>query len=142
MRECKPHPLLYTCGSECGGTHSNACHSGAPDFPYLRVYFRGPLALVNLVFHFSRVVMRFVKVACVSATLTPCYSLVPHSGQPLSLTHATPLPLISRSFASIPQLTPLGLVNLGFHFGRVVMRFVEVACMSTRLTPFLRTCAS
>ena len=46
--------------------------------------------------------------------------------QPLTLTHATPAPVTSQKLTSIPQLTPLGLVHLGFHFGCVVMRFVEV----------------
>ena len=35
--------------------------------------------------------------------------------------------------------TPLGLVQLGFHFGSVFRRFVELACVSTRLTPLFRT---
>ena len=32
--------------------------------------------------------------------------------------------------------TPLGLVNLEFHLDRVVMRFLEVACVRERLTPY------
>ena len=31
--------------------------------------------------------------------------------------------------------TPSALVKLGFHFGRVVMRFLEVAFVRARLTP-------
>ena len=30
---------------------------------------------------------------------------------------------------------PFGLTNLGFHFGPVGMRYLEVACVSTILTP-------
>ena len=60
----------------------------------------------------------------------------------LTLTISTPAPVISRICASIPQLTWGVLVHLGFHFRRVVMRFVEVECVSTRLTPLFRTCAS
>ena len=49
--------------------------------------------------------------------------------------------MISRSCASIGEV-PLGLVHLGFDSGGVVMRFVEVAGVSTGLTAFLSTCAS
>ena len=104
MREYKPHPLLCTYASQCGGTHSHACHSGVPDFPELRVYFRRPLGLVNLGFHFGRVGLRFVEVACVSTSITPCFALVPHSAMGLTLAHATPASLISRSCASIPEV--------------------------------------
>ena len=91
--------------------------------------------LVHAGIHFSRVVMCFVEVAGVSTRLTP-YTLA----QPPTLTHATPSPVISRSCASIAEV-PLGLVHLGFHFGGVVMRFVEVAGVSTRLTAYFSTCA-
>ena len=64
-----------------------------------------------------------------------------HLAQPLTLTHATPSPVLSRSCASIAEVS-LGLVHLGFHFGGVVMRLVEVGGVSTRLTAFLSTCAS
>ena len=84
---------------------------------------------------FGRVVMCFVEVAGVSTRLTPS------SCTASTLTHATPSPVISRSCASIAEV-PLGLVHLGFHFGGVVMRFVEVAGVSTRLTAFFSTCAS
>ena len=59
----------------------------------------------------------------------------------LTLTHATPSPVSSRSCASIGEV-PLGLVHLGSHVGGVVMRFVEVAGVSTGLTAFFSTCAS
>ena len=103
-REYKPHPLVYTGAYECGGTHSHACHSDAPDFPELRVYSRGPLILVKLGFHFGRVSMRFVEVACVSTSLTRWFALVPQRAVGLTLMHATPAPLISRSCASIPEV--------------------------------------
>ena len=64
-----------------------------------------------------------------------------HLAQLLTLTHATPSPVLCRSCASIAEV-PLGLVHLGFHFGGVVMRFVEVAGVSARLTAFFSTCAS
>ena len=179
------------------GAHSQACHSGARDFPELHVYSRGPLGLVNVGFHFGRVGMRCVEVACVSNTLTPSFPQVPQSAWGLILKHATPAPVISQSCTSIPEVLgpsergipfwarwhalrrsgmrdynphplictgasdcsgahshdclsgalklpelrvysrgPLGLVNLGFHFGRVAMRYVEVACVSTTLTPW------
>ena len=40
--------------------HPHACHSGAPDFPEMRVYSQGALCLVNLAFRFGRVLMRVV----------------------------------------------------------------------------------
>ena len=104
MREYKPHPLVYTGASECGRTHSHACHSGAPDIPELRVYFRDPSGLVNLGFYFGRIGMRYLEVACVSTSLTPWFAQVPHSEVGLLLTHATPTPLISRSCASISHV--------------------------------------
>ena len=104
MRACKPHPLLCTCAFNAGGTDSHACHSGARDFPELRVYSRTPLGLVNVGLHFGRVVMRFLEVACVSTSLHLCFALVPQSAGGLTLTHATPAPVISRSRTSIPEL--------------------------------------
>ena len=104
MREYKPHPLFRTCASEFGGTHSHACHSGAPDFPELRVNTRSPLGLVYLGFHFGCVLMRFLEVACVTKRLTPYFAPVPHSAQPVALRRATPAPLISRSCTSIPEV--------------------------------------
>ena len=74
------------------------------DFPELHVYSRGPVGLGNLGFYFGSVVMRFVEVACASASLTPCFAHVPHSAVGLTLTYATPAPLISRSWASIPEV--------------------------------------
>ena len=109
MRACKAHPLLCTCGSNAGGTNSHSYHSGVRDFPELHVYSRDSLGLVNLGFHFGSVVMRFVEVACVRARLTPCFAHVIHSAQPRTLTHASPAPLISRSFASIPELAGMQL---------------------------------
>ena len=58
----------------CTASHSHACHSGARDFPELRVYSPIPLGLVHLGFHFGRVVMCFVKVARVSTRLTPFFN--------------------------------------------------------------------
>ena len=116
--------------SECGGSHFHAFHSSAPDFSELRVYYRTSMGLVNLEFHFGRVLMRFVEVACVSTSLTPCFAHVPHS----QACHS--------GAADFPELrvysrTPLGLVKLRFHFSRVLMRFVEVACVRTSLNPCL-----
>ena len=102
MRTCKPHPLLCTCGFNAGGTDFHACHSGVRDFPELRVYSKTPLGLVNLGFHFGRVVMRILEVACVRASLTPCFAHV-LTQVGLTLTHATPAFVISRSCASIPE---------------------------------------
>ena len=104
MREYKPHALLCTCAFNAGGTDAHACHSGARDFPELRVYSRGPLGLVNLGFQFGRVVIRFLEVACVRASLTTCLAHVLLTQVGLTLTHATPAPLISRSCTSIPDL--------------------------------------
>ena len=90
--------------------------------------------LVHAGIHFSRVVMCFVEVAGVSRRLTPSSCTASHS-------HAChSVAVISRSCASIAEV-PLALVHLGFHFGGVVMRFVEVAGVSTRLTAFFSTCA-
>ena len=104
MREYKPPPLSRTCASECGGTDTHACQSAARDFPELRVHSRGPLGIVNLGFLSGRVVMRFLEVACVRTSLHLCFALVPHGAVGLTLTHATPAPVISRSCASIPDL--------------------------------------
>ena len=94
-----------------------------------------PLGIVHLGFHFSRVLMRSMEVAGVSTRRTPSLAHVPHSAQPLTLTLATLPPVISRSFAPIPQLPWVSLVHAGFRFGRVVVCFVEVAGVSTRLFP-------
>ena len=130
--------FFSTCASQCRASHSEACQQGCRDLaggcaPTLQLPWD---YLVHAGIHFSRVVMCFVEVAGVSTRLTP-YTLA----QPPTLTHATPSPVISRSCASIAEV-PLGLVHLGFHFGGVVMRFVEVAGVSTRLTAFFGTCAS
>ena len=87
MRACKANPLLCTWGLNTGWTDSHACHSGVPDFSELRVYSRTPLGLVNLGFHFGRVVMRFLELACVRARVTPCFAFVPHGAVALTLTH-------------------------------------------------------
>ena len=76
MRACKANPLLCTCDLNAGVTDSHGCHSGVRDLPEFRVYFRVPLDLVNLEFHFDHVVTRFVEVACVRARLTPCFAHV------------------------------------------------------------------
>ena len=76
MRACKAHPLFGTGALECMGLQSHACHSGARDFLEVRVYSQTPLALVKLGFHFGRVVMRLLEVACVRARLTPCFAWV------------------------------------------------------------------
>ena len=104
MREYKPPPLVCTGASECMGAYSNAWHSGARDFPELRVYSPGVLGLVNLRFRFGRVAMRYVEVACVSTSLHPWSAQVPQRVWGLSRTHATPSPVISRSCASIPEV--------------------------------------
>ena len=77
MLACRPHPLLCPRAFNSGQTESDACHSGVRSFPELRVYSRAPLRLVNLGFHFVRVVMRFLEVACVRGGLTPCFGHVP-----------------------------------------------------------------
>ena len=89
------------------------------------------MGLVNLGFHFDRVLMRFVEVAGVSTRLTPFCCTASHSHACHS--GARGLPEL-RVYSPTPTL--LGLVHLGFHFDRVVMCFVEVAHVSTRLTPF------
>ena len=104
MREYKPQRLVCTCASECSGTHSHPCHSSTPNFPELRVYYRTPLGLVNLGLHFGRVVMRFVELACVRASLTPYLAHVTLTQLKLTLTHTTPASVVSRSCASIPKL--------------------------------------
>ena len=76
MLAWKAHLLFRTGALEFMGLHSHACHSGAPDFPEVRVYSESPSALVKLGFHFGRVVMRFLEVACVRARLTPCFTQV------------------------------------------------------------------
>ena len=65
-----------------------------------------------------------------STRLTHFFCTASHSqgspasfAQSLTLTHATPAPVLSRCCACIPEV-PLGLVHLGFHFGRVLMRSV------------------
>ena len=63
------------------------------------------MGLVNLGFRFRRVVMRYVEVACVSTSLHPWFAQVPQSAWGLSRTHATPAPVISRSCASIPEVS-------------------------------------
>ena len=44
----------------------------------------------------------------------------------------------SRDYTELPvySRSPMGLVNLGFRFRRVVMRYVEVACVSTSFHPW------
>ena len=71
MREYSPYPLVFTGAPECMGVQSHACHSGARDFPELRVYSRNSMGLVNLGFQLGRVGMPYVEVACVSTSLTP-----------------------------------------------------------------------
>ena len=48
------------------------------------------------------------------------------------------MPLLAPDFPGlrVHSRRPLGLVKLGFHFGRVGMRFLEVGCVSTSLTPW------
>ena len=46
---------------------------------------------------------------------------------------------MDRNRASTPQLPWDSLVHPGIHFGRVVMRFVKVEGVSSRLTPFFCT---
>ena len=101
MREYKPHPLVFTGASEYMGVHSHACHSGSRDFLELRVFPRRPFGLVNLGFHFGRIGMRYVEVACVSTSLTHWFPQVPQNAWGYIRTHATPAPVISRSCASI-----------------------------------------
>ena len=121
MPEYKPNPLVCTGPSECMGAPLHACHSGLRDFPKLPLHSRGALCLVNLGFHFGRVSMSYVEVACLSTSLTPWFKQVPVCAVGLIRTHATPAPVISRSFG-VSFRRPLGLVNLGFYFRRVGMR--------------------
>ena len=118
----------------CAASHSHACHSGARDFPDWRVYSPTPtpLGLVQLRFHFGRVVMCFLEVARVSRRLTPFFCIVSHS-------HACHCGARDLPELHIYSPIPLVLMHLGFHFGQVVMRFVEVPGVSTRLTPFFST---
>ena len=90
---------------------------------------------MSLGFHFGRVLMRSVEVAGVNTSFNPCIAQVPQSALAVTLTQATPASVTSRSCVPIPKGSPLGLVILGLHFGRVVMRSVEVAGVSSRLTP-------
>ena len=103
MRGCKARPLLCTCGFSAGVTDSHACRSGFRDFPELRVSSRVALGVLNLGFHFGCVVMRFLEGACVGARLAPCFAHVALTQVLLTLTHAAPASLISRSCASIPE---------------------------------------
>ena len=82
---------------------------------------------MSLGFHFGRVLMRSVKVAGVTTSFNPCVARVPQSAPAVTLTQATPASVTSWSCAPIPKENPLGLVSLGFHFGHVALRFVEVA---------------
>ena len=126
MRACATHPLLCTCGLKAGVTDSHACHSDVVDIPELRVYSRVHFGIGNrpatpgnhgrrsgiresqshlhLGFRFARVVMHFLEVACVRAGLTHWFGVVPQTAVGLTLTHATPASLISRSCASISEL--------------------------------------
>ena len=73
-------PILTPCFAHVPHSaqpHSHACHSGAPDFPELRVHSQSPLGLMKLAFHFGRVVMRFLEMACVRASLSPCFAQGP-----------------------------------------------------------------
>ena len=79
MRENKPSPFVCTGALECMGAHLHACHSGAHDFPELRVYSRGPLGLVKLGFRFGCVGMRYVEVACVRTSLPHSFAQVAQS---------------------------------------------------------------
>ena len=79
--------------------------------------------------------MRSVEVAGVITSLNPCVAQVPQSAPAVTLTQATPASVTSRSCAAIPKGSPLGLVSLELHFCRVVMGYVEVAGVSSRLTP-------
>ena len=103
MRACKANPLLCTCGFDAGVTDSHAHHSGVHDSPELRVYSRLALGLANLGFHFGRVFMSFLEVACVRAGLTHWFVAVPQSAVGVTLTHTTLASVISRSCASIPE---------------------------------------
>ena len=130
--------FFSTCASQCTASHSQACHYGCRDLAG-GAYLLSKLPwdyLLHPGIRFGRVVMCFVEVAGVTTRLSP-YT----PAQPLTLTHATPSPVLSRSCASIAEVF-LDLLHLGFHFGGVVMRFVEVAGVSTRLTAFFSTCAS
>ena len=60
MRENKPPRFVCTGASECMGAHLHPCHSGARNFPELRVYSQDPLALDNLEFRFGRFGMRYI----------------------------------------------------------------------------------
>ena len=103
IREFNPPSFVSTGVSESSGVHSDACHSGARDFPLLHVYSRGPLGLVNLAFFLGRLAMRYVEVACMNSTLHPSFAQVPLRAVGFILTHATPARVFSRSCASIPD---------------------------------------
>ena len=90
---------------------------------------------MSLRFHFGRVLIHSVEVAGVTTSLNPCVAQVPQSAPAVTLTQATPAYVTFRSCAPIPKGSPLGLVSLGLYLGRAVMRSVEVARVSSRLTP-------
>ena len=69
-----------------------------------------------------------VEVVRVSTRLTPSFCTPSHSHPCHSGARHF------QEFESIPQLLWIYLVHLGFHFGCVVMRFLEVARVSTGLT--------
>ena len=77
MRAWKALAWFRTGALESMGLYSHACHTGARDFPEMRVYSQSPSALVKLGFHFGRVVMRFLEVACLRGRLTSCFAQVP-----------------------------------------------------------------
>ena len=81
--------------------------------------------------------MRYLEFAGVTTGLNPCVAQLPQSVPAVTLARATPGSVTSWSCVFIPKGRPLGLVSLGLHFGRVLMRYVEVAGVSSRLTPFV-----
>ena len=104
MRAHKSHCLFCTCVFNAGVAISHACHSGVRDFLEFRVYSRVALGLVKLDFYFGRVVMGFLEVTCVRASLAHCFAHVALAQVGLTLAHATTASVISRSCASLPEL--------------------------------------
>ena len=113
-----------------------ACYSGARHFPELRVYSPIPLDVVKLGLHFGRAAMRFVKVEGVSRGPTAFFRRASDSGA----CHFSARDCfgVARLFGNSPRSSE----PLRFQSGRAVTRLVEVAGVSTRLIPLLRTCAS
>ena len=134
MRVCKALPLFCTGALKCMGLNSHACHSAARDFPEMHVYSQSPSPLVKLGFHFwsgSHAFPRSGMRACKAHPLfrtgaLECMGL--HS-------HARHFGAPDFPEFRVYSQTSSALDNLGFHFGRVVMRLLYVAGVRARLIP-------